>query len=64
MEEGALRLITRQSEGSIRDSLSLLDQILSFSSEKITEKQVQEILGFVDRRIIVEIGWAITGKSG
>ncbi len=59
IEEGALRLIARQSEGSVRDSLSLLDQILSFSNEAITETQVQEILGFVDRRIIYETGWAI-----
>lgn len=59
VEVGALRLIARQSEGSVRDSLSLLDQILSFSMEKITEVQVQEILGFVDRRIIYEVGWAI-----
>jgi DNA polymerase III subunit gamma/tau len=59
IEEGALRLIARQSEGSVRDSLSLLDQILSFSLEKITEVQIQEILGFVDRRIIHEVGWAI-----
>jgi DNA polymerase III subunit gamma/tau len=59
IEDGALRLIARQSEGSVRDSLSLLDQILSFSGEGITEIQVQEILGFVDRRIIHEVGWAI-----
>jgi DNA polymerase-3 subunit gamma/tau len=59
VEEGALRLIARQSEGSIRDSLSLLDQIFSFSTDKITESRVQEILGFVDRRIIFEAGWAI-----
>jgi len=63
VEEGALRLIARQSEGSIRDSLSLLDQILSFSAETISEQQVQEILGFVDRRIIYEAGWAIIGNQ-
>ncbi len=59
VEEGALRLIARQSEGSIRDALSLLDQIFSFSTDEITESRVQEILGFVDRRIIFEAGWAI-----
>lgn len=59
VEDGALRLIARQSEGSIRDSLSLLDQILSFASDRITETQVQEILGFVDRRILFEVGWAL-----
>ena len=64
IEEGALRLIARQSEGSVRDSLSLLDQILSFSMDQITEVQVQEILGFVDRRIIYEVGWAILENQG
>jgi DNA polymerase III subunit gamma/tau len=59
VEEGALRLIARQSEGSIRDSLSLLDQILSFASEGISEIQVQELLGYVDRRILFETGWAM-----
>ncbi|HMK65342.1 MAG TPA: DNA polymerase III subunit gamma/tau, partial [Thermodesulfobacteriota bacterium] len=59
IEDGALRLIARQSEGSIRDSLSLLDQILSFASDGITEIQVQELLGFVDRRIIQDTTWAI-----
>jgi DNA polymerase III subunit gamma/tau len=59
IEEGALRLIARQSEGSIRDSLSLLDQILSFGAGAITEAQIQELLGFVDRRILFETGWAI-----
>jgi DNA polymerase-3 subunit gamma/tau len=59
IETGALRLIARQSEGSVRDSLSLLDQIFSFSQGNITEAQVQEILGFVDRRIIYDIGWSI-----
>jgi DNA polymerase-3 subunit gamma/tau len=59
VEEAALRLIARQAEGSIRDALSLLDQILAFSTGEITEKQVQEIMGFVDRRIIMEMIWAL-----
>ncbi|MEW6187087.1 MAG: DNA polymerase III subunit gamma/tau [Thermodesulfobacteriota bacterium] len=64
VESGALHLIARQSEGSVRDALSLLDQILSSSSDSITETQVQEILGFVDRRIITEVGWAILENQG
>jgi DNA polymerase-3 subunit gamma/tau len=64
IEEGALRLIARQSEGSVRDALSLLDQILSFSSDAFTEAQVQEILGFVDRRIVTEVSWAILENQG
>ena len=59
--EEALRLIARQAEGSIRDSLSLLDQILSFSPEEINETIIQEILGLVDRRLLLDLGRAVLG---
>jgi len=59
--EEALRLIARQAEGSIRDSLSLLDQILSFSPEEINESIIQEILGLVDRRLLLDLGRAVLG---
>lgn len=59
--EEALRLIARQAEGSIRDSLSLLDQILSFSPGEINETIIQEILGLVDRRLLLGLGQAVLG---
>ena len=59
--EEALRLIARQAEGSIRDSLSLLDQILSFSPGEINETIIQEILGLVDRRLLLDLGQAVLG---
>ncbi len=59
--EEALRLIARQAEGSIRDSLSLLDQILSFSPEEINESIIQEILGLVDRRLLLDLAQAVLG---
>ena len=59
----ALRLIARQAEGSIRDSLSLLDQILSFSTGEITETIIQEILGLVDRRLLLDLGNAVLGGN-
>jgi DNA polymerase-3 subunit gamma/tau len=54
LEEEGLRLIASYSDGSLRDALSLLDQVLSFySGEKangisLTEKQVVEALGVTD----------------
>jgi len=54
VEEEGLRLIASYSDGSLRDALSLLDQVLSFySSDKsikseLTEKQVIEALGVTD----------------
>ncbi|MBR3180915.1 DNA polymerase III subunit gamma/tau [Candidatus Saccharibacteria bacterium] len=45
IEEEALKLIVQRGGGSFRDSLSLLDQISTISSEKITEQQVSDCLG-------------------
>jgi DNA polymerase-3 subunit gamma/tau len=45
----ALRLVARESEGSMRDALSLLDRILSFSGAEVTYEQVAALLGVADR---------------
>ncbi len=44
-EEDALRLIARRAAGSARDSMSLLDQILAYGSEKLTAETVRMVLG-------------------
>jgi DNA polymerase-3 subunit gamma/tau len=45
IERGALELIARQGTGSVRDSISLLDQVVSDPSEKITIEVAQRVLG-------------------
>ncbi len=45
LEGSALDLIARQGEGSVRDSISLLDQIISDPDERITLEMAQELLG-------------------
>jgi DNA polymerase-3 subunit gamma/tau len=45
IERGALELIARQGTGSMRDSISLLDQVVSDPNEKITVDVAQRILG-------------------
>ncbi len=52
VSEDALRLIARRGEGSVRDSVSLLDQIISFSSDNITAEHVSEALGLVDQEFL------------
>lgn len=44
-EEPALRLIAQAAEGSVRDSLSLLDQAAALSADQITEQMVVSMLG-------------------
>lgn len=52
IDDGALALLARQAAGSMRDALSLLDQVLAFSGEKIAEADVVGSLGLTDRELI------------
>lgn len=47
-EEQALRLIARRAEGSMRDSQSLLEQVMSFSDGRLTTDTVHAMLGTAD----------------
>ena len=58
ISEGALKLISRASEGSVRDSLSLLDRALvseQINKKEIDENFVREMLGIADRSKIFEL---------
>ena len=48
----AAGIISRASDGSVRDALSILDKSLSSNEKKITENHIQELLGLVDRNKI------------
>jgi len=50
--EEALRLIARAGEGSMRDSQSLLDQVIAFGGERVDTDQVADLLGLVDRGLL------------
>ncbi len=47
-DRAALAIVARRGEGSVRDSLSLLDQIIAFSGRTITVDDVSTILGLSD----------------
>jgi len=46
-EPDALLPIARRAEGGLRDALSLLDQVLSFTEDRVTAEDVRRILGLV-----------------
>jgi DNA polymerase-3 subunit gamma/tau len=54
-EAGALNLIARRAEGSMRDGLSLLDQAVSYGGKEITEKSVAEALGLASREVFFQL---------
>ncbi len=62
-ETSALWLVARESEGSMRDSLSLLDQVISFCGNKITLEKVVEILGLTDRTLLSQTLKALIDRN-
>lgn len=54
----ALGLIAKAADGSVRDSLTILDQLSSFSSE-ITEENVQSLLGMTDFGVLSKLSQAL-----
>ncbi|MGB0960800.1 MAG: DNA polymerase III subunit gamma/tau [Halocynthiibacter sp.] len=51
----ALALITRASEGSVRDAMSLLDQAISHGAGETTADQVRAMLGLADRGRVLDL---------
>jgi len=54
-EEEALWIIARQGDGSMRDSQSLLDQVITFADGSLTRESVIGILGLTDRTLLLEV---------
>lgn len=62
-EDGAVALVAREADGSLRDAQSLLDQVLAFAGEDIKEAHVSEVLGLMDRSILFDLLSAVIGKD-
>ena len=62
IEPGAVDLLVRESGGSVRDALSLSDQVISFvGGESVSEAQVAEVLGVADRALTRALVESIAG---
>ena len=55
----SLGLIAREAGGSMRDGLSLLDQVMSCTKGTITHEHMIDILGVIDREILFNLSKAI-----
>jgi DNA polymerase III subunit gamma/tau len=62
-DEGAVYAIARAGDGSMRDAQSLLEQVLSFSKGKISEKDALSQLGIVPLQSYVNILKAVAALS-
>ncbi len=52
ISDSSLSLVVRQSEGGMRDALSLLDQILAACGDTPDDASVAEALGAIDRNLV------------
>ena len=63
ISDDALRELARSGEGSMRDAQSNFDQVISFSSDKISAVDVTNALGFAGVEILTKTINAIAGRE-
>jgi len=63
ISDWALNIIVREAGGSVRDGLSLLDQIFSFGGDKISDEDVIQVLGLVDSQVVSSLAAAILNND-
>ena len=63
-EDSAIAVLAREAAGSMRDAMSLLDQVIAFSGTKLTGDDVARVLGVADRAILHELATALVSGDG
>src|SRR6188508_958796 len=63
VDDAALALVARSAEGSMRDALSALDQVLAFTDRAVTAADVSAVLGLIGRDLQFEIAEAIARED-
>ncbi len=56
---GAVQVLAREAAGSMRDAMSLLDQVIAFSGTKLAGEDVARVLGVADRGVLHELASAL-----
>jgi len=63
IDQKAALIIARCAEGSLRDGIVILDQMISYAGNKILAKDVIELLGIIEKEQIFELSNAIIDKD-
>ncbi len=63
IDSGAIAVLARAAEGSVRDGLSLLEQAIAYGGDTITDAQVRELLGVVAESVLDDLVEAIAAQS-
>ncbi len=62
-EPAAIRLVAQAADGSMRDALSLLDQLIAFGGGKVEEASARAMLGTIDRAHVVPLMRALAAAD-
>jgi DNA polymerase-3 subunit gamma/tau len=62
-EAPAVQLLARAADGSLRDALSLLDQMLAFGGGRVTEADARAMLGTVDRQQVIGLAERLADRD-
>lgn len=64
LEPAAAHAIARGAEGGMRDAESMLDQLVAFCGEKITEPDVLNVFGFTSQQMVIDfVGRILRGET-
>ncbi|MEA1964005.1 MAG: DNA polymerase III subunit gamma/tau [Candidatus Aerophobetes bacterium] len=63
IREEALRLIAEAAENSMRDAEKILDQTTSYAEKKITEEDIADILGMVEKKYLFQLTENLAHKA-
>ncbi len=63
IEPAALEMIVREAGGSVRDGLSLLDQVFSYCGDQVTTQEVVDLLGVVNTQTVANVIDALLQKD-
>ena len=63
LDEGAAILLARQSEGSLRDAVSALDQVVSTGETQVTEELVRSVLGLPDHQVFFQLAETVLARD-
>ena len=55
ISDASLRAVARESQGSMRDSQTLLDQLIAYEGTHISDETVQSVLDLVDHNLLAQI---------
>ena len=62
-DEKAFSYVVREADGSLRDAESILDQIIAYSGSHISERDVTDVIGVVERQLVHDIVAAVVARD-